>query len=172
LNAAWATIRRHAGRSALVRLRDPIEELRVDDASRPARYGPWRLGRCSGAELLARCSDLVEALGVGDHLGGVQRPADVLDEAVAVGDLPGAGMTGEDVPGRLALWERAGQGAGERRLREAGDRNPEVQGVLRRPAPGALLAGMVCDDVDERPAGVGVHVARTWAVISIRNDSR
>jgi hypothetical protein len=51
------------------------------------------------------------------------------------------------------------QRAGEHRLGDAGHRHPEVQGGLHRPAAGALLFGLVEDDVDERLAGLGVDLA-------------
>ena len=55
----------------------------------------------------------------------------------------------------------------------AGQRHAEVERVLRRPAAGALLLGLVEDHVDQRLAGRGVASCRsTCAVISIRNESR
>ena len=52
------------------------------------------------------------------------------------------------------------QRPGEDGLGDAGDGDAEVQGGLHRPGPGALGAGLVEDDVDERLAGLGVHLAQ------------
>ena len=52
-----------------------------------------------------------------------------------------------------------GQCAGEDRFGDARRRGAQLEGGDDRPAAGALLAGGVHDDVDERLAGLGVHVA-------------
>ena len=62
--------------------------------------------------------------------------------------------------GGLALGDRARQRAGEHRLGDAGDRHAQVQRRLHRPAAGALLLGLVEDDVDQRLAGLGVGLAQ------------
>ena len=97
--------------------------------------------------------DLVEALGVGDHLGGVQRGAHVLDELVGVVDGGRVAGLVEDLAGGLALLGVARDAAGEGGLGDAGDRYAEVQRALHGPATGALLLGGVGDHVDERLAG-------------------
>ena len=51
--------------------------------------------------------------------------------------------------------ERAGEG----RLRDAGDGHAERQRGLHGPRAGALGAGLVEDDVDERLAGLGIDLA-------------
>ena len=51
---------------------------------------------------VAALDDLVEALRVGDHLGGVQRGPDVLDEAGLVLDAGGVAGLREHRPGGLA----------------------------------------------------------------------
>ena len=71
-----------------------------------------------------------------------------------------AEFAGRQAGGGLALGDRAGQRAGEHRLGDAGDRHAEVERRLDRPAAGALLLGLVEDDVDQRLAGLGVGLAR------------
>ena len=72
----------------------------------------------------------------------------------------GAASAGSTSRAAVALRQRAGQRAGEDRLGDAGDRDAEVERGLHGPAAGALLAGLVDDDVDERLAGRGVDVAQ------------
>ena len=50
--------------------------------------------------------------------------------------------------------------AGEDGLGDPGQRHAEVERVLRRPAAGALLLGLVDDDVDQRLAGARVRLAQ------------
>ena len=64
----------------------------------------------------------------------------------------------QDADGGRALRDRAGQRAGERGLRDAGDRHAEVERVLHGPAAGALLLRLVEHDVDERRPRLGVDV--------------
>ncbi len=136
---------------------DLVEEPGPDDAA----AAPDR--RHGGAVdvpavLLAAGLDQVPALRVGHDLRGVQRLFHVLREAgrvvrVQLGTL-GPRQAGRRGP-QLGV---AGERAGEDRLGDAGDRHPEVEGGLHRPAAGALLLGTVGDDVDERAARVGVGV--------------
>src|SRR5699024_7804778 len=101
------------------------------------------------AVLLRAGRDLVEALRVGDELRGVQRLLEVVDELLRISDLEGLLLALEHAAGRLALRGRAGGGAGEGGLGDAGDRDAEIQGGLHGPGAGALLGGLVEDDVDE-----------------------
>ena len=103
--------------------------------------------------LVAAGHDLVEALGVGDHLRGVQRGAHVLDELVHVLDRGRVAGLVEDLAGGLALLGVARDAAGEGGLGDAGHRYAEVERALHRPPAGALLLGGVGDHVDERLAG-------------------
>ena len=84
---------------------------------------------------------------------------DVLGELLGV-----AGLLAEvarcQAGGGLALRDRTGQRAGEHRLGDAGDGHTEVERGLDRPAAGALLLGLVEDDVDQRLAGLGVGLAQ------------
>ena len=59
------------------------------------------------AVLVAAFHDLVEALGVGDHLGGVQGGADVVHEGVRVVDGWRVAGLLEDLAGRLPLLDVA-----------------------------------------------------------------
>ena len=66
-------------------------------------------------------------------------------------------------PGQLArdgaLLGVVRERAGEDGFGDAGDGHAEVQRGLHRPRAGALRAGLVEDDVDERLAGLGIHLA-------------
>ena len=92
--------------------------------------------------------------------GDARRLADVGDERVRVGD--GRGVTaGEEGSARcLPLRRRARQCPSERGLGDTGDRNPEVERRLNRPAAGALLLGLVHDDVHKRLPGGRVDLAQ------------
>ena len=115
---------------------------------------------------------LLEALRVGDDLGGVERLAHVVDQR-AVGARVLAGRRPAELRRRRrALVAERGQAAREHRLGDRGQRHAELERVLRGPAPGALLLGLVEDHVDQRPAGALVGLVEHLAVISIRNESR
>ncbi len=83
----------------------------------------------------------------------------VVDELLCVGWLL-AEVAGRQSGGGLALGHRARQRAGEHRLGDAGDGHAEVERGLHRPAAGALLLGLVEDDVDQRLAGLGVGLTQ------------
>ena len=144
-----------------VRLGDAVEEAGADDAAGAPDLRDVALVDVP-AELLGARDDLVEALRVGDDLRRVERAAHVLDEGVGVGvgDLPVASAG----PGRsadgLALRALGGEAAGEHGLGDAGRGHAEVEGVLHGPRAGALGAGLVEDDVDERLAGRGIRLAQ------------
>jgi hypothetical protein len=70
-----------------------------------------------------------------------------------------ASSAGREAAGDGALLGVARQRAGERRLGDAGHRHAQVEGGLHGPRAGALRAGLVEDDVDERLAGLGVDLA-------------
>ena len=76
-----------------------------------------------------------------------------------LGDLDGGFRAGQQFLGQLALLRLGGQGAGEDGLGDARRRGAQLQRGDDRPAAGALLAGGVHHDVDERLAGLRVHVA-------------
>ena len=78
--------------------------------------------------------------------------------ASAASTRPGGGRAGE-VDGCLALGTLRRQAAGEDGFGDAGGRHAEVERVLHGPGAGALGAGLVEDDVDERLAGGGVDLA-------------
>src|SRR5262249_61563322 len=111
------------------------------------------------AVLVAAGLDVVEALRVRDDLGRVQRLAHVLDERGPLIDLPRVEVAGERSAGRGALGGVPGQRAGEGRLGDPGDRDPEIERALHCPAARALLLGLIEDDVGERPTRPGVDVA-------------
>lgn len=110
------------------------------------------------AVLLAADGDLVEPLGVGDDLRGVEGLFDLVGEGGGVvrGELARGGPG--EVPRGLAQIGVAGDRAGEDRLGDPGDRNPEVECALHGPPPGPLLLGLVQDHVDERLTGGRVGV--------------
>ena len=136
---------------------DLVEEAGADDAAAaPDRRDRAEVDRpavLGGAGL-----DLVEALGVGDDLRGVERLLDVVGEALAAAPSSAAPGSPGRPAGGVAQLAVAGQRAREDGLGDAGDRDAEVERGLHRPAAGALLLGLVGDDVDERLAGVGVDV--------------
>src|SRR5699024_3635101 len=124
--------------AALVGLGDAVEEAGADDAA--AAPDPRHRAEVDVPAVLLRAGcDLVEALGVGDELRGVQRLLEIVDELLRVGDLERLLLALEHAAGRLALRGRAGGRAGEGGLRDAGDRDAEVQGGLHGPGAGALL---------------------------------
>ena len=141
-----------------VGLPDPVEEAGPDDAAAAPDRG-------HGAEVeipvvgLRRGAHLREALRVRDHLAGVEGLADVVDEVGAVLRRAGDGP-GQRAGRRLALLAQRGERAGEHGLGDAGERDAELESVLRRPASGALLLGLVDDDVDQRAAGACVGLLR------------
>ena len=103
--------------------------------------------------------DLVEALGVGDDLRRVQRLLDIRGELFGIARSL-AESAGCQTGGGLALHDRTRQRAGEHRLGDARHRDAEIECRLHRPPSGALLLGLVEDDVDERLAGLGVDLAQ------------
>ena len=74
-------------------------------------------------------------------------------------DFDGGFPAGQQFLAELALLGLGGQRTGEHGLGDAGNRGTEFEGGDDRPAAGALLAGGVHDDVNERLAGLGVNVA-------------
>src|SRR5699024_5425892 len=135
---------------------------RPDDAA-TAPDGGQVAGVNTPVVLIGTGLDLVEALGVGHQLGGVQCATDILDEFRLVQPqlVEGGQGTGRQVAlCGLALIEGGGQGTGKDGLADAGDGNTEVEGFLDGPATGALLACGVEDDVDKRLAGLGVDLAQ------------
>ena len=106
----------------------------------------------------------LEALGVGADLAGIERLADVLDEAPPCRRRTRAS-------GRSGSWlaaTRSSLRADRKRAKTAsaisGSRRAHVQRALAGPLAGALLPGRVQDHVDQRLAGllvlVGQDVAR------------
>ena len=79
-----AAIRVASSRILVVGLLDAVEELGPDDAAAAPDGGHVAEGDAP-VVLGAACLNLVEALGIGDDLGGVQRLADVVDELRRVG---------------------------------------------------------------------------------------
>ena len=64
-------------------------------------------------------------------------------------------------PDASRRWSRsARERAREDRLGDARQRHAQLQRVLRRPAPGALLLGLVDDHVDQRLARLGVDLVQ------------
>ena len=143
-------------RVALIGLGDAVEEDGANDAAAPpdARHRPQVH---VPAVLLGSLADELESLGIGDHLRGVERPSDVLDEGRGIGDGNVLGPRGKP-PARLPLRHRAGKGARERRLGDAGGGNPDLGRILNRPRAGSLLGGAVQDDVDEGLARLRIDV--------------
>jgi len=78
----------------LVGLGDPVQEAGPDDATAPPDPG-HRATVDVPAELRAGRGDLIEALGVRDDLRRVQGLTDILDEGVAVLDVPLPGVPGQ-----------------------------------------------------------------------------
>ncbi|MPM11239.1 hypothetical protein SDC9_57578 [bioreactor metagenome] len=136
---------------------DPVEQLGADDAAGPPDPGDG--GHVDvPAVLLGADPDQVQALGVGDHLGGPQCLADVLDEGVPVLDGDGAVRA-------LEQWLQGGaqlgggrDRAGEDGLGDGVHVHAELEGDLGGPGAGALLAGRVDDLVDQRLAGLRVDL--------------
>src|SRR5215472_7610907 len=139
-------------RITVVRLSDAVEEAGPDDAA-AAPYRRHRATVDAPGVLGAAGRNVVETLRVRDDLRGVQGAAHVVDV-----ELELAHRAAEGVPGRRTLVRVPGQRTGERRLRDAGDRDAEVECALHGPATGALLLGLIEHHVDERPAGFRVRV--------------
>ena len=110
---------------------------------------------------------LLEALRIGDDLGGVERVADGVDIGLAAACC-GRGRVRRTAsrPRRAACGGR--EGAGEDRLGDRGQRHAEIERRLGRPAAGALLLGLVDDGVDQRACRSASRLRSTAAVISIR----
>ena len=146
---------------------DTVQETGPDDAAAP----PDRRHRAAvdvPVIFVAARADLVEALGVRDDLGGVEGPADVLDERVPVIVVHRGQVRSEDsrAAWRCPAWP--GQRPRERRLGDPGDRDAEVQRALHGPAAGALLLRLVAHtSTNGLPVAVSV-CDRTSAVIWIR----
>jgi hypothetical protein len=145
---------RRRPRVGLVRGADAVQEPGADDAAAAPDRG-HRARVDAPVVLGAARLDLVEALRVGDDLGGVQGLLHRVGEAGA--DDGGAGRARQPLR-RLPQRGVPGDRPGEHRLGDAADRDAQVEGRLHGPAAGALLLGLVQDDVHERPAGGGVGV--------------
>ena len=144
-----------SGRSgvALVRLGDPVQEPGPDDAAAPPDPG-HRPAVDVPAVLRAGRRDLVEALGVGDHLGRVQGLPDVLDERVGVLDVPRR----RRAPGSTArAASRCGTEPDSARAKVAsaipviGTPRSSAFCTVQRPVPFCSAWSRI--DVDERAAG-------------------
>src|SRR5215213_6266745 len=136
-------------RVRVVGLADAVEEARADDAA----AAPDRRHRAE-VELpalgLRGRRHLLEALGVGDDLRGIERLAHVVDER-AVGTVALAGLGTREPRGRRrALLAQGGQGAREHGLRDRRERDAELESVLCGPPARALLLSLIEDHVDER----------------------
>ena len=141
----------------MVGLADAVEELCPDDAA-AAPDGGQRSAVDVPAVLGAAGGDLIESLGVGDDLGGVEGGLDVVDEGLAVGGGRAEVARRQAARGD-ALIGGARQGAGEHGLGDTGRRDAQVECGLHGPATGALLTRGVDDDVDQRLAGLVVDLA-------------
>ena len=140
----------------VVGLGDPVQEAGADDAAAAPDLG--QLAHLEVPVVGARGrGHLLEALRVGDDLRGVQRGADVVDERLGRAARLRAG---EHAGGVAALVAQVGERASEDRLGDARQRHAELERVLRRPAPGALLLGLVDDHVHQRLAGRGVDLVQ------------
>ena len=109
------------------------------------------------AELLRGGGEQAEALGVAGDLAGEERLLQAVDEVAGRREAP-ARRAGSGRRRRRAL-EAGGDVAGGDGGLDGGGGRAEVLRLDRRPAAGALLAGAVEDDVDDRQAGLGVDGA-------------
>ena len=147
------TDRRRVG---LVGAGDVVQEAGADNAPVPPDAGHGARVHVP-AVLGAGGGDEVEALGVGGDLGPVQGPADRGDQGRLLVLRGRGGRRGPGVQVGVAHGGAHGRrrrgGPGEGRLGDGGHGHAQLQGGLRGPRAGALLAGLVDDDVDEGPAG-------------------
>ncbi|MCY1499927.1 hypothetical protein D9M68_339580 [compost metagenome] len=91
---------------------------------------------------------------IGADLGGQQRAFEIPDEGGPVGHLEVADLRQpEDLFGRLAFVLHRGDAARRHRRLDAGCRHAHVLRLDHRPLAGALLAGLVEDQIDDRFAG-------------------
>src|SRR5699024_4262210 len=146
-------------RVSLIGIDDAVEETGADDAATTPDAG-----QVPGVDVptvfFRTREDLVEALGIGDHLRRVKRATDVLNEVRRLGGIHwGSQLTGSELAlGGLACRAIRGERAGKHRLTDTGDRDAQVAGGLHGPAARALLAGSVHDDVHQRLAGFGIDL--------------
>ena len=126
-----------------------MQPARQTRAMPAMRQRPAELRRGGGEE--------AEALGVAGDLAGEERLLQPVDE-LRLGGKRARGEV-EAVGAGRAFVEAGGDVAGGDRGLDGGGGRAEVLRLDRRPAAGALLAGAVEDDVDDRQAGVGVDGA-------------
>src|SRR5580658_1465500 len=138
---------------------DPVQERGPDDAAAAPDGGD--AAQVDPPVVLA-AADVhhVPALRVGDQLGRVQCLLDLglLDLVGELGGLVCRLLGAGQVAGGGPQVGVAGQGPGEHRLGDAADRDAQVERVLHGPAAGALLLGLVEQDVDEWLSGSRVGV--------------
>src|SRR5699024_2381204 len=152
-------------RVSLIGIDDAVEETGADNAATTPDAG-----QVPGVDVptvfFRTREDLVEALGIGDHLRRVKRATDVLDEVRTLGGVYwGSQLTGSELAlGGLAGRAIRGERAGKHRLTDTGDRDAQVAGGLHGPAARALLAGSVHDDVHQRLAGFGIDLRQDLRV--------
>ena len=130
----------------LVGLLDVVEELGPDDAAAPPDGGEPAKVQVP-LELLRAGGQVLEALRVRHDLRRVKGLLHVIDQRAR---SLRRSRSREDVRRFHAPRLLARQHAGEDGLRDAGQRHPELQRRLARPAAGALLLRLVLDRVDER----------------------
>ncbi len=132
---------------------DFIQELRADDAAGAPDLGDRR-HRQRPVEFLRGGGHDGKALSIGADLGGQQRVFQVLDEGCLIGDLELADIRqAEDLLGGFALILGGRDAARGNGRFDRGCRNAHVLRFDHRPLAGALLAGLVEDQVDDRLAG-------------------
>ena len=105
-----------------------------------------------------------EALGVGDDLAGVERQLDVVDERLAVAvERWASGRAGPcDAATRSSFWAERQRAKTASAISGSGTPRSSARTVTVH-LPGALLAGGVEDQVDQRLAGLRVVVAEDVA---------
>src|SRR5699024_7305141 len=88
-----------------------------------------------------------------------------------------------EIGGGVALYNGGGQAAGEGCFTNTGDGNSKIEGRLDGPHAGALLAGLVNNDVNEWLAGFSIHLTENLrgdlheirvkiALVPLREDLR
>ncbi len=144
-----------------IRIRDAVEELCADDATAAP-------DRCDAAEieiphfLFPRRLDEIEALGVADDLRGVESVVHFLHEVCLVdGDIDL--WAGKLCAGSDAFFLLGGKDAGLHGGIDGADDNGVFRCIEQRPLAGALLPGLIDDELDDGFSGGGVLLFEGFA---------